>query len=166
MLEEGRMAMRTWPLWLAHGGVTVGRGFIANVELTGRLVAHQDSTGTWLEGVTPAGLVLDAGASSIADVQPLLRETLVGALDVLAKDAGSFGAFRDAVQAFLSATDEAALEEWRLAVERVRRTQERPDGLDVWSADRETSVSIAEMAVEDLTPVETTPPTDYLRTAA
>ena len=166
MLEEGRMAMRTWPLWLAHRGVTVGRGFIANVELTGRLVAHQDSTGTWLEGVTPAGLVLDAGASSIADVQPLLRETLVGALDVLAKDAGSFGEFRDAVQAFLSATDEAAFEEWRGAVERVRRTQERPDGLDVWSADRETSVSVAEMALGDLTPVETTPPTDYLRTAA
>ena len=166
MLQEGQMAMRTWPLWLAHRGVTVGRGFIAGVEVTGRLVAHQDSTGIWLEGVTPAGLVLDAGASSIEEVQPLLREALVGALDVFANDAASFGEFRDAVQAFLSATDEAALEEWRGAVERVRSTQERPDGLDVWSADRETSVSIAEMAVEDLTPVETAPPADYLRTAA
>ena len=158
--------MRTWPLWLSHRGSTVGRGFIAGVEVTGRLVAHQDSTGIWLEGVTPAGLVLDAGASSIADVRPLLRETLVGALDVFAKDAGSFAEFRDAVQAFLSATDEAALEEWRGAVERVRSTQERPDGLDVWSADRETSVSVAEMAVEDLMPSGTTLPTDYLRTAA
>ena len=158
--------MRTWPLWLAHRGVTVGRGFIAKVELTGRLVAHQDSTGIWLEGVTPAGLVLDAGASSIEEVQPLLRETLAGALNVFAKDAGSFGEFRDTVQAFLGTTDEAALEEWREAVERVRSTRERPGGLEVWSADRETSVSVAEMAVEDLTPVETTPPTDYLRTAA
>ena len=158
--------MRTWPLWLAHRGVTVGRGFIANVELAGRLVAHQDSTDIWLEGVTPAGLVLDGGASSIGEVQPLLRETLVGALDVLAKDAGSFGEFRDAVHAFLSTTDDAALEEWREAVERVRRTQERPDGLDDWSADREASVTVADVAVEDLTPVETTPPTDYLRTAA
>ena len=158
--------MRTWPLWLAHRGVTVGRGFVANVELTGRLVAHQDSTGIWLEGVTPAGFVLDAGASSIADVQPLVRETLVGALDVFAKDAGSFGEFRDAVHAFLSTTDEAALEEWREAVERVRSTRERPDGLDTWSADRETAVEVAEMAVEDLRPSETTPPTDYLRTAA
>ena len=164
--ERGKRVMRTWPLWLAHRGITVGRGFIASVEVTGRLVAHQDSTGIWLEGVTPAGLVLDAGASSIADVQPLLRATLVGALGVFAKDAGSFGEFRDAVQAFLSTTDEAALEEWREAVERVRSTQERPDGLDIWPADRETSVRVAEMAVEDLTPAETTPPTDYLRTAA
>ena len=147
LLRKGRVAMRTWPLWLAHRGVTVGRGFIANVELTGRLVAHQDSTGIWLEGVTPAGLVLDAGASSIEEVQPLLRETLVGALNVFAKDAGSFGEFRDAVQAFLSTTDEAALEEWREAVDRVRSTRERPGGLDVWSADRETSVSVAETLV-------------------
>ena len=160
------MAMRTWPLWFTHRGVTVGRGFIANVEITGRLVAHQDSTGVWLEGVTPAGLVMDAGASMIEDVQPLVRETLVGALNVMAEDAGTFREFRDAVNAFLSATDEVAIKEWRDAVERVRSTQERLDGLDVWSADRETSVSVAEMAVEDLTPVETTPPTDYLRAAA
>ena len=158
--------MRTWPLWLAHRGVTVGRGFIAGVEVTGRLVAHQDSTGIWLEGVTPAGLVMDAGASSIEEVQPLVRETLAGALDVLAKDAGNFREFREAVHVFLGTTDEAALEEWREAVERVRSTHERLDGLDVWPADGETSVSVAEMAVEDLTPVETTPPTDYLRTAA
>ena len=91
------MAMRTWPLWLTHRGVTVGRGFIANVELTGRLVAHQDSTGIWLEGVTPAGLVIDSGASMIDEVQPFVRETLVGALNVLAEDAGTFHEFRDAV---------------------------------------------------------------------
>ena len=160
------MAMRTWPLWVTHRGVTVGRGFIAKVEVTGRLVAHQDATGIWLEGVTPAGLVLDAGASTIEEAQPLLRETLVGALNVFAEDAAAFREFRDAVHAFLSTTDEVAIQEWRGAVERVRSTRERPDGLDVWSADRETSVSIAEMAVEDLTPVETTPPADYLRTAA
>jgi hypothetical protein len=158
--------MRTWPLWLAHRGVTLGRGFIANVELAGRLVAHQDSTGVWLEGVTPAGLVIDAGASTIDEVQPLVRETLVDTLNVFAKDAGTFREFRDAVHAFLSTTDETAIKEWRDAVERVRSTRERLDGLDVLSADREASVTVAEMAVEDLTPVETTPPTDYLRTAA
>ncbi len=160
------MAMRTWPLWFTHRGVTLGRGFIAKVELTGRLVAHQGSTGVWLEGVTPAGLVIDAGASTVDEVQPLVRETLVGTLDALAKDAATFGEFRDAVHAFLSTTDETAIEEWRDAVERVRRTDERPDGLDVWSADREASVTVVEMAVEDLIPVEATPPTDYLRTAA
>ena len=160
------MAMRTWPLWFTHRGVTLGRGFIAKVELTGRLVAHQGSTGVLLEGVTPAGLVIDAGASTVDEVQPLVRETLVGTLDALAKDAATFGEFRDAVHAFLSTTDETAIEEWRDAVERVRRTDERPDGLDVWSADREASVTVVEMAVEDLTPVEATPPTDYLRTAA
>ncbi len=160
------MAMRTWPLWFTHRGVTLGRGFIAKVELTGRLVAHQGSTGVWLEGVTPAGLVIDAGASTVDEVQPLVRETLVGTLDALAKDAATFGEFRDAVHAFLSTTDATAIEEWRDAVDRVRRTDERLDGLDVWSADREASVTVVEMAVEDLTPVETTPPTDYLRTAA
>ena len=160
------MAMRTWPLWFTHRGVTLGRGFIANVELTGRLVAHQDSTGVWLEGVTPAGLVIDAGASRIDEVQPLVRETLVDTLNAFAKDAGTFREFRDAVQAFLSTTDETAIEEWRDAVERVRSTRERLEGFDVWSADRETSVTVAEMAVEDVTPVDTTPPTDYLRTAA
>ena len=160
------MAMRTWPLWFTHRGVTVGRGFIANVELTGRLVAHQDSTGVWLEGATPAGLVIDAGASTIEEVQPLVRETLVDTLNVIAGDAGTFREFRDAVHAFLGTTDEKAIQEWRDAVERVRSTRERLDGLDVWPADRDTSVTVAEMAVEDLTPVETTPPTDYLRTAA
>ena len=160
------MAMRTWPLWFTHRGVTLGRGFIARVELTGRLVAHQDSTGVWLEGVTPAGLVIDAGASAVDEVQPLVRETLVGTLDGLARDAATFRDFRDAVHAFLSTTDETAIKEWRDAVERVRSTRERPDGLDVWPADREASVTVAEMAVEDLTPVETTPPMDYLRTAA
>ena len=160
------MAMRTWPLWFTHRGVTLGRGFIAKVELTGRLVAHQGSTGVWLEGATPAGLVIDAGASTVDEVQPLVRETLVGTLDALAKDVATFGEFRDAVHAFLDTTDETAIEEWRDAVERVRSTDERLDGLGVWSADRGASVTVVEMAVEDLTPVETTPPTDYLRTAA
>ena len=160
------MANRTWPLWFTHRGVTVGRGFVAGVELTGRLVAHHDSTGIWLEGVTPAGLVVDAGASTIEDVQPLVRETLVSTLNVFAEDAGTYREFRDAVHAFLSATDEAALREWRESVERVSSTKERLVGLDVWSADRETSAVVTEMAVEDLTPVETTPPRDYLRTAA
>ena len=160
------MALRTWPLWLAHRGVTVGRGFIARVEIDGRLLAHQDSTGIWLEGVTPAGLVIDAGASAIDDLRPQVRQTLVDALDLFAKDAGTFGEFRDAVQVFLSTTDEEASRAWHAAVERVRGTRERPGGLDVWPADRETSVTVAEMAVEDLTPVETPPPPHYLRAAA
>lgn len=160
------MAVRSWALWFSHRGITVGRGFVARVELTGRLVAHRDSTGIWLEGVTPAGLVMDAGVSAIDEAPPLVRETLVSALNVFAEDAGTFPEFRDTVRAFLSTTDETALEEWRDAVERVRTTQERLDGLDVWSADRETSITVAEMALDDLTPLETTPPRDYLRTAA
>ena len=110
------MAMTTWPLWFTHRGVTVGRGFVAGVEITGRLVAHHDSTGVWLEGVTPAGLVVDAGASAIEELQPLVRETLVSALNVFAEDAGTYREFRDAVRAFLNTTDETALREWHRSV--------------------------------------------------
>ena len=138
--DEGRL--RTWPLRLAHRGVAVGRGFRARVDVDGRLVAHEDSTGVWLEGVTPAGLVIDAGAATMADLQPRVRETLAETLDSFAGDAGTFGEFRDAVQAFLGATDAEAGRAWRDAVERVRSTRERPDGLGVWPADRETSVTV------------------------
>lgn len=161
------MTLRTWPLWLAHRGVTVGRGFIARVELDGRLLARRDSTGVWLEGVAPAGLVIDAGASEMDELRSQVRQTLVDALDLFAKDAGTFGEFRDAVQSFLSTTDEEASRAWHDAVKRVRSArEERPGGLEVWPADRETSVTVTEMAVEDLVPEETTPPPHYLRAAA
>lgn len=157
---------RTWPLWLAHRGVTVGRGFVARVELDGRLLAHQDSTGIWLEGVTPAGLVLDVGVSTIDELPPQVRRTLADALHLFAKDAGNFREFRDTVRSFLCDTDEEASRAWHDAVDRVRSTRERPGSLDVWPADRETSVTVTEMAVEDLTPEETPPPPHYLRAAA
>lgn len=160
------MALRTWPLWLAHRGMTVGRGFVARVELDGRLLAHQDSTGIWLEGVTPAGLVLDVGASTIDELRPQVRRTLADALHLFAKDAGTFREFREAVEAFLNTTDADASRAWHDAVDRVRSTRERPGDLDVWPADRKTSVTVTEMAVEDLTPEETTPPPHYLRAAA
>lgn len=156
--------MRTWPLRLVHRGVAVGRSFRARVDIDGRLVAHEDSTGVWLEGVTPAGLVIDGGAATTADLQPLVREALVETLDFFAGDAGTFGEFRDAAQAFLSATDEEAGQAWRAAVERVRSTRERPDGLEVWSADDETSATVVEAVDADA--VETLPRAACLGTAA
>ena len=45
-----------WPLIFTYAGPVFGKGFLAQVELCGRLLAVPEIEGVWLDGVNPEAL--------------------------------------------------------------------------------------------------------------
>src|SRR5438105_3607256 len=54
-----------WPLIFSYKGTIMGKGFLAEIALTGRLLASQEMAGVWLYGVNPGAL--SVGAPTLAD---------------------------------------------------------------------------------------------------
>ena len=63
-----------WPLLFKHHGTILGKGFLADIEIHGRVLATPEADGVWIDGVNPGAISL--GAATLNDTHAELRSTL------------------------------------------------------------------------------------------
>ena len=116
-----------WPLCFTYAGSVIGKGFVAHVDLCGRLLAIPEADGVWLHGVSPAAVAV--GAPTLSDANLELRDILTKTFIDFANDSESFAAFKVKVEEFYHATDEDAAE-WQAAVASIKAgTTPVPEGV-------------------------------------
>lgn len=103
-----------WPLCFTYAGSVIGNGFVARVDLCGRLLAVPELDGVWLHGVSPAAVAV--GAPTLSEANLELRAVLTRTFIDFANDSESFAAFKLKVEEFYHATDDDAAE-WQTAVD-------------------------------------------------
>lgn len=114
--------MATWPLAFCFSHPVIGNGFLAAVQIHGRLLAEVESEGVWLYGVNPGAIA--ASGRTLADANRAIGTTLARVLFDMAAEAPSFDAFKATVVAFFEQTDED-LAAWTEAVARIRSGETR-----------------------------------------
>ena len=116
-----------WPLCFTYAGSVIGKGFVAHVDLCGRLLAIPEADGVWLHGVSPAAVAV--GAPTLSDANLELRDILTKTFIDFANEAGTFDAFKARVEGFYHASDEDAVE-WQAAVDQIKAgTMPVPEGI-------------------------------------
>ena len=138
-------------LLFSYRGPIVCQGYLAKIDLQGRLLARISKDSVWLEGVNPGALAVTG--TSLAEANTELRRVLTNVFSDFAKEATTGAGFRALVKRFFNETDDATVAEWTDAVMRVRKGGvEVPSGLPKYSADDEICVSVAWKKFERLTP--------------
>jgi hypothetical protein len=147
-----------YPLVLKYRGTTIGRGYIAEISATARLIAAQDEDGWWLHGVNPSALAADGDA--LEDAYLTLRETLRLVLVDFAAEAGSFEEFCARVRQFFESSNADMTRDWVDAVAAVRAKAIDLGDLPKVSADTPVEISVELRRMQDLTPSLNVPPLD------
>lgn len=140
-----------WPILFTHRGTILGNGFLAEIELKGRLIATPEVEGVWLYGVNPGALAVSG--RTLADANVELRNTLTRVFIDFAEDASTFDAFKTRVEQFFDETDSESVREWEDAVKCVRAGNVvGPEGLIRADANEARYVNVTRKAVEAVTP--------------
>ena len=106
------------PLVCTYRNTVSGNGFVAKVEMRGRMLAVVDEDErVWIHAVLPAGWA-EAGGT-IAEAHAAFRQSYTAMLYDLAEDAGTFTEFKAAVQA-LERASHPLLASWKEAVQDMR----------------------------------------------
>lgn len=147
-----------YPLFLKYRGTTIGRGFVAEISVTARLLATQDEAGWWLYGVNPSAVAADGDTLDEAHVG--LRETLRLVFIDFAEEAESFEAFSARVRTFFETTNSDVTREWSEAVDLVRARRVALGDLPKVAADTPLDVTVELRRMQDMTPALNVPPID------
>lgn len=111
--------MKVFPLFFSHGGMAAGRGFLAHVEIHGRLLLEEtDKDFFSFFGVNPGG-VAGQGSTQVEARRDFLEEIRLVVFD-LAAEASSFPEFRELVEEFVRDTNKPTEALWLEAVQGVR----------------------------------------------
>ncbi len=140
-----------WPLCFKYTGPVMGKGFMAHIELYGRVLAIQETDGVWFNGVTPAAIAV--GAPTLADAGPVHRDALTKVFIDIAEESDSFDEFERKMHEFFDAED-GELAEWNAAVARVADGKEAvPDGLPRCK-DPYIGLKVTRRSTEQVTPAD------------
>lgn len=139
---------KAWPLFFSYRGPIVGRGFLAEVELLGRVLATVGGD-VWLDGVNPGGFAVEAASMDVAGAA--LRTTLTAVFIDMAADADA-GEFKHRVDAFFNARDDDTFAEWQEAVESIRRGEHGAPELPRFSAETPIEIRVTTKPGADLMP--------------
>ena len=140
-----------WPLCFTYAGSVIGNGFVARVDLCGRLLAVPEVEGVWLYGVSPAAVAV--GAPTLSDANLELRDILTKTFIDFANDSETFAAFKVKVEEFYHATDDDAAE-WQAAVDSIKAgTTPVPEGVRR-CPDPDLYVRVSEKTIAQLTPAD------------
>ena len=139
---------KAWPLFFSYRSPIVGRGFLAEVELLGRVLATAGDD-VWLEGVNPGAFAVEAASLDVAGAA--LRTALTNVFIDMAADADA-REFERRVDAFFNARDDDAFAEWREAVESIRRGGRGAPELPRFSAETPIEVRVTTKPGADLMP--------------
>lgn len=135
------METMNYPLFVTFKTSIFGRGFVATVEMRGRMLASQEGEEDWwLYGVNPGGI--SASGDSLQEVHVELRQSLHDVLVDFSEEATSFEEFKAEVERFFNETNEPTEREWLEAVQRVRANQEKLADLRIDAADTKICVLV------------------------
>ena len=143
----------SWPLLFTHKSTVLGKGYVAKIDLTGRLLAELEVEGVWLYGVNPGAIAVGAATLSTANVD--LHKALTAVFVDFAEQAATFTDFQGTVRAFFDACDDESRTEWEHAVARMKASTgavEAPGGLPIKDAVRtRVYIDVAEQTTDALT---------------
>ena len=145
------MESSVWPLLFKHQGTILGKGFLADIEIHGRLLATPEADGVWIVGVNPGAISL--GAATLNDTHAELRSTLAKVFIDFAEQTDNFDEFKACVEAFFNETDPDTQREWDEAVEAIRAGRvSGPDGVPRQDANAPRYIKVTPKPVEAVTP--------------
>lgn len=154
-----------WPLLFRFRGPVLGKGYIAVVELLGRVLARPENDAVWLDGVNPGALAV--GASSIKTANKELNSALTAVFVEFAEQAATFDDFKAAVVAFFHETDRETVSEWETSVAAVQKGKLLSPGLlPVLPAQSPLTVNVTYKPVETVTPQDNPEPEPVLAAVA
>lgn len=154
-----------WPLLFVYRGPVFGNGFLAEVDLCGKLLASPETDGIWLNGVNPGAFAL--GAVTLAEANRSLRDALTRVLVDFAEASDSFLTFRTLVERFYNETDPDTAQEWTEAVSAVKSgLMPLPEGLIRNPPGWQCGVQVREKSLAQLTPNDNRPLLDTRQLAA
>ena len=140
-----------WPLCFKYTGSVLGKGFIAQIELCGRVLAIQDVDGVWLNGVTPAAMAVTAPTISAAC--PVHRDALTKIFIDFAQESANFEEFEVCLREFFEQADDE-IDEWNAAVARIEAGKETiPEGLQR-CPNPEVGLKVNRLKMEQVTPAD------------
>ncbi|HAM57559.1 MAG TPA: hypothetical protein DCQ64_19960 [Candidatus Rokubacteria bacterium] len=140
-----------WPLLFTYSGPIIGQGFLASVRFCGRLLAHAEPEGIWIDGVNPGAFAVGGVDFPAANLE--LRDTLTKILVDYAFEADSFEGFRAAVERFYHETDADTVAEWDDALAALRAgTLAVPDDLPRRPLTWACAIQVTRQRLEDLQP--------------
>ena len=154
MIQSGSES-HAWPLLFSHHGTILGKGFLADIEIHGRILATPEAEGIWVDGVNPGAIAL--GAATLNDTHVELRNTLARVFIDFAEQTASYEEFCEKVEEFFNATDPDTEHAWAAAVAAVRAGRiTGPEGIQRQNAETRRYVKITRKAVEAITPKDNT----------
>ena len=140
-----------WPLCFKYTGTVIGKGFIAHIDLCGRVLAIQDTDGVWLNGVTPAAMTVSA--PTIALACPVHRDALTKIFIDFAEEAETFEEFDAQLREFFEQED-GEINDWNDAVARIEAGKETlPEGLQR-CPNPDVSLKVTRRSMEQVTPAD------------
>lgn len=138
------------PLVCTYRNSVAGKGFVAKVEMRGRMLAVVDENDElWLHAVHPAGW--SESGDSIAEAHGLFRQTYTAMLYDLAEDAADFKEFRTAVND-LNRHSEALFESWNEAVANMRPEWADRVNLSIEPAGQMPYIKVEELRLSNVSP--------------
>lgn len=143
------------PLLFSYKGPIFGRGFLATVDLRGRIIARVDPGRTWLEGVNPGAFA--ASGRTLDDANVELRQVLTNVfIDFAAEAEGDPQLFQARVEEFFHETDPETIAEWATCVTGVRSGHVKaPDDLPRAAAETPRGVEVTYKLLNEVGPVDT-----------
>lgn len=150
--EVRELKPATWPLLFTYKSRVFGNGYIAEIEMSGRLLAELEMEGVWLYGVNPGAVAV--GAATLATANVDLHKALAGVFADFAEESTTFADFANVVEKFFNATDAESVTEWQHAVARMKAstTIEAPAGLPIKDAVKtKVFVRVAEQSTDTIT---------------
>jgi len=151
--DDRELKPATWPLLFTFKSRVFGKGYIAEIELCGRLLAELEMEGVWLYGVNPGALAVGAATLSTANVD--LHKALATVFADFAEQANAFADFQNQVEMFFNVTDAESITEWEHGVARMKASTsiEVPGGLPIKDAVKtKVFVRVAEQSTDTITP--------------
>lgn len=166
MTNAAEASTVAWPLIFKYRAPILGNGYIALVELQGRLLARPEADGqVWLDGVNPGALALGAPSLKTANLE--LHSALTAIFVDLAETSPKFEDFKEVASKFFEECDDDTVAEWKSCVERIQSGEiVGPQGLPVYSALMPATITVTFKSLEDLTPSDNPAPDPLLAHAA
>ena len=145
------MKAPTYALVFTYKSPIFGKGFIADVQICGRLLAEIEAESVWLYGVNPGGFAVTA--PTLAEAGVAVTTELSTLLVDFVEEIPTFEGFRAQVQRFFDETDTETVHEWEGAVEAVRKgLLPVPPGLAVQSANPDFRITVTSRTMTQVTP--------------
>ncbi len=125
--------MSAFPFFFTFSDKIEGNGFVADVQMMGKVLGVKEDDSTWMYGVQPGGIA--ATGQNEDEAFATLRRSYKSVLFDVADESDDFLQFKKQVETFFNEICEETKREWDEAVEAVRRGDVMAERLEKKNAD-------------------------------